>query len=125
MFLVGLLSWWYGEGLKARLSQTWQHIRGVTEVFSVGQLLMTLFSPFRQVSAGSSGGSLVDKFQAFIDKTISRFIGAMIRLFTILTGLVVIFAVFIYEHLILILWPLVPVLIVAGVIATSVGWIPW
>lgn len=122
---MGLLSWWYGEGLKGRLRQTWQHIRGVAEAFSIGQLLMTLFSPFRQVSAGTVRGGLADKFQAFIDKTISRFIGAMIRTFTILAGLVVIAVVFIYEHIILILWPLMPLLIVAGIIATSVGWMPW
>lgn len=121
MFLVGLFNWWYGGGLRARVTMTGQRIRGIADFFSIGQLLKTLFSPFRQISAGSVRGPVGAQLRAFVDKLISRVIGAIVRTGTILVGLIIIAAVSVYELLLLATWPLVPLFVVAGAILAAIG----
>jgi hypothetical protein len=125
MFLVGLLSWWYGRGWIAQ----WQRMvdRWMTTVrfFSIGQLASTLFSPFRQISAASNGGSnIAVAFRAFFDQLISRIIGAFVRFFTILAGCIVIVFQAIYGTVLTLLWLLLPVLPVVGFILLAIGLVP-
>ena len=125
MFLVGLISWWYGRGW---ISQ-WKRIAGrfmaTLEFFSVGQLLSTLFSPFRQISANAGGdGSFGGAFRAFIDQLISRVIGAFVRFFTIIFGVFVIVLQALYETIIMIAWWFLPLLPIIGCIMLAIGWVP-
>lgn len=95
------------------------------EFFSVGQLLSTLFSPFRQISAGSSGdGSIGSAFRDFVDQMISRVIGAFVRFFTIIFGLVVISLQAVYELIIMLFWWFLPLLPIVGFIMLAIGWVP-
>ena len=87
MFLVGLISWWYGRGWVEQLRRSGGMLMRTLEFFSVGQLAATLFSPFRQISVGVGGVGLAAAFSAFIDRLISRIIGAIIRSGTILIGI--------------------------------------
>jgi hypothetical protein len=124
MFLVGLLSWWYGNGWRERLSRTGKQLTSIAAFFSIGQLALTLFSPFRQISAGAVNGSVDVQLKAFIDKTISRLIGAVVRLFAIIAGLVIMLFAAIFSLLVLAGWILLPLLIVAGILLTVIGWAP-
>ncbi|RWZ78233.1 MAG: hypothetical protein EOT05_00495 [Candidatus Microsaccharimonas sossegonensis] len=124
MFLVGKLSWWYGGGWKAQVRRVRDRLAATAGYFSIGQLLATLFSPFRQISAGSVTGSAGVQLRAFFDKTLSRFIGAVVRLFTIFAGIVVLFFQCIFEGVILIIWLLLPAFPVVGLILFVVGWAP-
>ena len=124
MFLVGIISWWYGSGWKGQLSRVYGRLTATAGFFSIGQLFGTLFSPFRQISAGSTSGSISTQFRAFFDKTLSRVIGAIVRLFTILAGVIVLTFQGIFELIVLIFWLLLPAFPVIGLIAFAIGWVP-
>jgi hypothetical protein len=125
MFLVGLISWWYGRGWVGQWKRIAERFMATLDFFSIGQLLSTLFSPFRQISANEKGnGTLGSAFQSFIDQLISRIIGAFVRFFTILFGLIVITLQAIYETVIMISWWFLPLLPVAGFIMLAIGWVP-
>jgi hypothetical protein len=53
MVILGLLSWWYGAGWQQRFVYMRTHIEGMFDYFSIDLLARTLFSPFRQIAAGS------------------------------------------------------------------------
>lgn len=125
MFLVGLISWWYGRGWVGQWARMAARFRSTLEFFSIGQLMATLFSPFRQISAGNSGDrSFGGMFRAFLDKLISRIIGAIVRFFTILAGLVVITLQGVYELAIMVIWWFVPLLPLVGFVMLAIGWVP-
>lgn len=124
MFMVGLLSWWYGTGWLQRAQAVRSRLVQTADSFSIGMLLMTLFAPFRQISAGSVGGSLSDRFRGFIDRTISRFVGAFMRTFVIIAGLVVLSLQAVFYVILLIFWPLVPLFPAIGIIMMIIGWTP-
>lgn len=125
MFLVGLISWWYGRGWIGQSKRMAGRFAATLEFFSIGQLLLTLFSPFRQISASVAGdGSIGSAYRAFVDKLISRVIGAFVRFFTILFGLVIIALQAVYELVIMIAWWFLPLLPIIGFILLAVGWVP-
>lgn len=125
MFIVGILSWWYGAGWKGRLVLLRERLTAVIDFFSIGLLLRTLFSPFRQISAGQVDGSLEVKLRAFADKLISRLIGAMVRTFVIIAGCIAIVFYVVFGGVMLILWGAVPLLPVIGIVLSASGWVPW
>ena len=124
MFLVGIISWWYGTGWKGQLRRIRDRLAATAGYFSIGQLLSTLFSPFRQISAGSVDGSISNQMRAFFDKTLSRVIGAIVRIFTIFAGILSLVVQFIFELIISIIWLTLPVFPVAGLILFVIGWAP-
>lgn len=125
MFLVGLISWWYGRGWIGQWQRVGSRLRSTLDFFSVGQLMSTLFSPFRQISAGASADSgFGSAMRAMVDQLISRCIGAFIRFFTIIVGLLAITFQFVYEVLIMIIWWFLPILPVLGFILVAIGWVP-
>jgi hypothetical protein len=124
MFLVGIISWWYGSGWKGQLRRIRDRLASTAGYFSIGQLFATLFSPFRQISAGSVGGSIGAQLRAFFDKTLSRVIGAIVRLFTILAGIIILFFQSLFELIVLIIWLLLPVFPIIGLIVFVIGWVP-
>lgn len=125
MFLVGLISWWYGRGWIGQSKRMAGRFASMLEFFSIGQLLATFFAPFRQISAGSAGnGTMGDAFRAFVDKSISRVIGSFVRFFTIIFGLIAITLQAVYELIIMIAWWFLPLLPIAGFILLAVGWVP-
>ena len=87
-----------------------EQIFQLQDTFSLSLLIRTLFSPFRQISVGSVGGPLGVQIQAWFDRVISRFIGAMVRTFMILAGVVVITLSLLVGMIRLVLWLLLPAL---------------
>ncbi len=124
MFLVGIISWWYGQGWRGQLSRVQVRLAATIGFFSIGQLFSTLFSPFRQISAGQVNGSVGVQLRAFFDKTISRFIGAIVRLCTILAGILILIFQTIFEGIILIIWLVLPAFPVIGLLLFAIGWVP-
>ena len=125
MFMVGLISWWYGRGWVAQWRRVSERFVRTLEFFSIGQLFETLFSPFRQISASTaSDGSLGSSLRNALDQLISRVIGSIVRTVTIATGLVVILLLAAYEVVIMICWWFLPILPVAGLILFAIGWVP-
>lgn len=89
------------------------------DTFSIPLLLRTLFSPFRQISAGSVRGPLSVKFRAWFDKLVSRFVGAGVRIIVVAIGVVWLLLVIIVGTLRFLAWPLIPLLPVVALVLFS------
>lgn len=124
MFLVGMISWWYDQGLRGQFGRIKDRLLATVQFFSVGQLMATLFAPFRQISAGKVQGSIATQIRAFFDQIISRVIGAIVRLFTILAGIIVLLLQTVGEVLIIAVWLMLPLFPIAGFIMFAIGWVP-
>lgn len=122
MLFVSLLRWWYIDGWRRRARIVATQIDGVIDYFSIDLLIKTLFSPFRQISAGKVDGPLGIQLRAFADRLISRIIGAMIRTVLLLLGLIAIAAQVLFGGATLLLWAFVPLLPFAGLILALMGW---
>ena len=79
MIIVWALSWWYGAGWKARLFAIREKLAASYDYFSIDLLAKTMFSPFRQISAGRVSGPIGAQIRAFFDRLISRIIGSIVR----------------------------------------------
>jgi len=124
MFLANILYWWYGGGLFSRFSIIKDKLASSADFFSINILASTLFSPYRQISAGNVTGSLGVQMQAFFDRLLSRFIGATIRIFMMIIGLIVMFSQILFGFIMLIFWLIVPLLPFMGLIIMAIGWVP-
>lgn len=124
MIILAFFSWWYGAGWAREARRVSNQIAGVADTFSVTVLLATLFSPFRQISAGRVNGPLDVIVRAWFDRLLSRLIGAMVRSVMIVMGVASLVAVSLYGGLRLAIWPLLPIITCLAVIAMMVGWVP-
>ena len=124
MFLVGILTWWYGDGWQARIRIIKERLVASADYFSIGLLVTTLFSPYRQISAGSIDGPLAEKMRAFADKLISRCVGAIVRTVILIAGLVAMFFQITFGALEIAIWPLIPLFPAIGLIMMIIGWAP-
>jgi hypothetical protein len=100
-------------------------LAGIMDYFSIDLLARTLFSPFRQISAGKVRGPLAVQMQAFFDRLISRVIGGMVRSFMIIMGTVVIVLYGVIGSIVLLLWAFVPLFPFVGIALYVAGWMPW
>lgn len=125
MVIMGLISWWYKDGWRQRLAFMREHIASIMDYFSIDLLAKTLFSPFRQISAGKVQGPLAVQFRAMVDRLFSRVIGAFVRMTMIVVGCFVIMMAFVINLALVLMWPLVPAAPVLGIILAISGWVPW
>lgn len=125
MFIVGLLKWWYSDGWSHRAQMIMDGLRRTIDHFSIGLLLRTMFSLFRQDGAGSVDGPLSAKLEAFAGALISRFIGAGVRTVVLFIGCVTIAARCLLGTAVLLVWLFVPLLPIVGFVMMMTGWVPW
>ena len=125
MVVVGLLSWGYGLGLRRFVVSVGRRITAVYDYFSIGELLRTWFSPFRQISAGSVSGPFSVQWHAFADRTISRFVGGFMRTLMIVIGLLSIICMGVVACVAIVMWLTVPFMPLVGVVLSVMGWMPW
>lgn len=125
MFIVGMLSWWYGAGWIERAKLIRERIARTVDYFSINLLFSTLFSPFRQISASKVDGPIGVKWRALVDRTISRVIGAFIRSVIIVIGCVTIVLQSTVGLITILLWAVVPLFPVIGFIFFISGWVPF
>lgn len=110
MLIVALFSWWYGLGWLDQIQRLHGRLDRAVETFSIPQLLKTLFAPFRQISAGQVRGPIGVQLRAWADRTVSRCVGAAVRLIIIGIGLGYLALQVIAGVIWLVLWPLLPAL---------------
>lgn len=125
MFIVGFFSWWYGAGWLRCAVIVRDSLLSAYDYFSLDLLLRTLFSPFRQISAGKVRGPLAVQLRAFFDNLLSRIIGAAVRTTVIIIGSITLIFVSLAGIARLVLWPLTPILPMVFVIFALAGWVPW
>jgi len=120
MFILSLLTWWYGPGFKTRAQGVGRSLARSADNFSIGLLLKTLFNPFRQIDAGATGKGPSAFFQAMLSRLISRTVGFVARTILIIVGIVflsvqsVISVVIIAAHLALPLAPIIGIYLAAN-----------
>lgn len=124
MFIVGILTWWYTDGWRERYRMTREAIVKTLDYFSISLLLKTLFSPFRQISAGKVRGPIGVQLQAFLDRLVSRLIGAMVRSMIIFVGIGGIIIHMVWGAIVLTMWAVIPFLPVIGLGLATSGWVP-
>lgn len=122
MIIVWALSWWYGSGWKSFVLGLRERLAASYDYFSIGLLASSLFAPFRQISAGRVKGSLDVMFRAFVDRLISRIIGAFVRTVLIIIGTVWLVLQLLMYTLVGVLWAFVPFLPFIGFVMFLSGW---
>lgn len=125
MFIVGLLEWWYTTGWVQCALNARDRLAGTYDYFSIDLLARTLFSPWRQISAGKVNGSISVQFRAMIDNLISRVIGSFVRTLTMVIGAISLTIAVLISAVLLLLWPVIPFLPIVGFTLGAVGWVPW
>ena len=125
MAIVGVLVWWYTDGWYQAIRSVQSRLMGLFDYFSIDLLVRTLFSPFRQISAGRIDGAVTEQLRAFGDQLISRFVGASVRLVVMVFGLAAIIISVVLGLLYIVLWAFIPTLPIVGLILSLIGWMPW
>lgn len=115
MAIMLLVKWWYGPGLKwAWRGVLVDKLTLISELFSVKEMITTLFAPFRQTFVGKAEG--LEIFRAMADKLISRFVGFLVRVLLLAVAMLAITLTLIISLTLLVLWPLLPLLPVISII---------
>lgn len=113
--IFAMLRWWYTDGLV----QAFTRIGGLTKqtlrTFSIPLLIGTLFAPWRRI-VSPPGRGLDDKIRAALDNFVSRCVGFFVRLLVLIAAVVIATLVIVLSTVQAILWPLLPLVIVVGII---------
>lgn len=125
MLFMAFFSWWYGPGWTNEIARVRNQLASVADTFSIELLMMTLFSPFRQISAGRVDGPLGVIMRAWLDRLISRMIGAMVRSFMIVLGGVTLLLMSAVGAARIAFWPLLPFMPLLLIVFAVGGWLPW
>ena len=123
MAITEMFLWWYSSGWKVFVGKLKAALSSITDFFSMGSLVRTLFKPYRQISAETTrdGASLDIKFHMFLDRLISRIVGFFSRLTLLLVGIIIIIFGGIISFILAILWPIIPLLPIVGIVLTAMG----
>ncbi len=122
MVIFGLFQWWYTRGWGIFFQKLRNRLKDAADFFSIRLLVTSLFAPFRQISVGeATSPALSARFSAFLDRLLSRVIGAIVRLFLLIIGVIIIILQATFGVVIIILWPLAPFVMVACLVLTIAG----
>lgn len=123
MFFTSLFGWWYGKGWRGQFGLVFERLAKTSDFFSISLLAKSLFAPFRQISAGNLGSSapIGVRFQAFLDKLFSRFMGAIVRMIVIILGFLALLLSAVLGLGWLLVWPLMPFLPIIGFLVSVTG----
>lgn len=84
----------------------------VFHYFSIGFLLKTLFYPWKRDTQYLPNPSLTDQIKILMDNFISRFIGFIVRFFTICVGLFLQLITMVVGMVIFLIWIFLPLFII-------------
>ena len=117
MTMLLLARWWYGPGFAwVFRGLLLRRLHYIAEVFSVKEMITTLFAPFRQTFVGKRHG--VSALQAFADRSVARIIGFVVRSLLIIVAGIGCVVVGVVGIVLVLSWPLIPFLpLIAGVLA--------
>lgn len=106
------ISWWYGEGYGRLFRYLKAFFIVITDLFSVKISLKTLFSPWKRDKISYVGLSLQQRFQVLALNLSSRFIGFLVKTFTLIAYLSAILLLTVFSLFSIIVWPILPVIAV-------------
>jgi hypothetical protein len=119
MLAMSFFTWWYGQGWQQVAKSLNQRLKSTMELYSVEQLLRTLFSPWRRIIS-YPGSSFRDKWHAWLDNLFSRFMGFLVRIFVLLIAVLSIVVIALATIIEIILWPILPLLVPGCMVAAIV-----
>jgi len=113
VFEHSVVAWWYGDALKRMFSFWGRFLVYLTDLFSAKSCITTLFYPWKRDLLSYENLSIQQKFQVLILNITSRFVGMVLKIFTLATfSLVfVIGAGFVVAFILL--WIFYPVIVAA------------
>ncbi len=115
-----MMRWWYTRGWTLCLERTRVRVRRVAENFSAGQLLGSLFAPWRQIVA-VGGRNIQEKFQDAVSNGVSRLVGFVVRFFVLLTTLFIFVGIGVFGIVEVVAWPLLPAALVFCAVRSITG----
>lgn len=109
------LKWHFFEAPKSIL-QIWRNfLKFNFDFFSVGVLIRTLFSPWKKNQWSYGRGFDIGRyFSVLFSNLISRILGAVVRLFLIIFGLLIEIFIFLGGAFVFLFWIIMPVLLIFG-----------
>lgn len=119
MFAFDLVMWWYAKGWRVFFEGFRLKLRDTADTFSIGELLRTLFKPYKQIGTEAKNGE--PGLNIFIDKMISRIVGMVSRLVLIITGVIAMMIEAVLGMVMTIIWPVIPILPFVGVVLAITG----
>lgn len=110
--MITYIYWWYLEEPVYLWKISMNIFVKTFYSFSIPLLLRTLFDPWKRDISSAENASMQDLFQLWISNLVSRFIGFIVRLITIFTGLLVSSLVLILELAVILAWFAMPVIVI-------------
>jgi hypothetical protein len=107
MVFGSFLSWWYGEGWRSVMPRTGRTLSRMARQFSLGQVLSTLFAPWKQDMVHGQG-SPEAVMKALLLNVVSRLIGFFIRLGLLVFALGTMLVLALGGLLLAAVWPILP-----------------
>ena len=123
MLLVGILEWWYSAGFKRQIKLLVSRVESVIDMFSIRSLVKTWLAPYKQISASieQSDNSFAIQIRHMFDNLISRAVGAVVRTFMIIFGLLTTGLLVVINFIFLGFWLVVPFLPIIGLLLFVAG----
>ena len=123
MLLVGILEWWYNAGFKRQIRLLVFRVESVIDMFSIRSLVKTWLAPYKQISASieQSDNSFAIQIRHMFDNLISRAVGAVVRTFMIIFGLLTTGLLVVINFIFLGFWLVVPFLPIIGLLLFVAG----
>ena len=113
IFERSVIAWWYGEAFKRMLVFWGRFLVYLTDLFSAKACLATFFYPWKRDLLSYQNLSIQQKFEVLVLNITSRFVGAMIKLFTLLTFCLVFLAGLILVVFFIVIWLFYPLFLAA------------
>ena len=111
--LVGLFIRWYWVEMPYRMiRKIYQYVLVLSRIYSFVFLLKTLFAPWKNqlYAYPSKGFDLKRIFEVWTSNSVSRLVGAFVRIFTIFLGLIITALVILIGCILSFIWVTYPVL---------------
>ena len=112
---MAFISWWYGAGWRLVAKRVTRRLDRTLESFSVPTLARTLFAPWKRIVT-TPGSGIAAHVRAAGDNFISRLVGFSVRCIVLVAATISMAGIAVIGFLQFVLWPLIPVLIIAGII---------
>ncbi len=109
---------WYFSEMPEEITQAWKNfLKFNFNFFSIPLLFKTILSPWRRYNWGYPRGFDPKEYlEIFISNSVSRVLGAIVRFFLILIGILTEILIFFFGSIIIFLWFSFPVLGIIGIV---------
>ena len=84
----------------------------IFNAFSIGYLFRTLFAPWKRDITSYANPGIGDYFQMWVNNFVSRFVGFIMRSFTIITGILIMLLASVVSLVLFFVWFIMPALII-------------